>query len=376
MEINRLVFSVSECLALINQTLEYAYPSVTVEGEISSFKVNKGKFVFFDLKDSEALLSCFMMVYQLCMPLEDGMKVQVYAQPRLTAGGKFSLTVREITLVGEGTLKRSFELLKSKLDKEGLFAPERKRSLPFAPERIGLIASVESAGYSDFIKILNNRWPGTSVSVANVQVQGIAASQQIIRALNYFNQQAEPVEALVLIRGGGSNEDLSVFNEELLVREVAASRIPTVVGVGHEVDISLCDMAADVRAATPSNAAELLVPECDVILRQIAREQQVCTLRLTSRLETTKSGVDNQIQQCVDMLESSLANYRQHVSQYSTLLRQLDPKVVLKRGYALVRDNKNHLLRANAKDLKPGDMINVTLESATIEAEVKYVQAV
>src|ERR1700694_4400131 len=136
MTTDRPVFSVSECLSLINQTLEYAYPGVMVEGEISSFKVNKGKFVFFDLKDNEALLSCFMMVYQLRMPLEDGMKVQIYAQPRLTVGGKFSLTVREITLVGEGALKRSFELLKAKLDHEGLFASERKRSLPFAPERI------------------------------------------------------------------------------------------------------------------------------------------------------------------------------------------------------------------------------------------------
>src|SRR6185503_4885736 len=207
---DRQILQVSDLLALINQTLEYAYPSVIVQGEVSSCKVSKGKFVFFDLKDDEGAVGCFMMAYGLRQPLEDGMRVQVIAQPKLTAWGKFSLTVREVMPVGEGSIKRAFEMLRAKLDKEGLFDPARKRMLPRIPRRIGLIASVESAGYADFIKILNHRWGGVDVTVADVQVQGMGAAEQIIGALAHFNQQAEPPETLVLVRGGGSADDLAV----------------------------------------------------------------------------------------------------------------------------------------------------------------------
>ncbi|MFS8118065.1 MAG: exodeoxyribonuclease VII large subunit, partial [Microcoleus sp.] len=240
--------SVSESIALINQTLEYAYPTLIVEGEISSFKINRDKYVFFDLKDDEASIGCFMTVWQLRMPLEDGMKVQIVANPRLTNWGKFSLTVREVRPIGEGSLKRSFELLKVKLEKEGLFAPENKRSLPSLPHRIGLIASAESAGYVDFLTILGARWGGMEIEVANVQVQGVGAAEQVVRAIEHFNGSLDPPELLVIVRGGGSADDLAVFNDEPLVRAVAGSKIPTLTGIGHEVDTSLVDLAADVRA--------------------------------------------------------------------------------------------------------------------------------
>src|SRR6266496_3889415 len=145
-----LVLTVSDLIALVNQTLEYALPTAVVEGEVSSFKVSKGKFVFFDLKDEQGVVSCFMMVYQLRTALEDGMKVRVVAQPKLTAWGKFSLTVQGVAAVGQGSIKRSFELLRAKLEKEGLFDISRKRTLPEIPSRVGLVASVESAGYGDF----------------------------------------------------------------------------------------------------------------------------------------------------------------------------------------------------------------------------------
>src|SRR6266496_3827609 len=238
-----LILGVSDLVALVNQTLEYAYPSVIVEGEVASFKVSKGRYVFFDLKDETSVVSCFMTVYQLRTSLEDGMKIRVVAQLKLTPWGKFSLTVREVVPMGAGSIKRSFELLRAKLEKEGLFDAARKRDLPKLPARIGLIASVESAGYADFIKILNARWGGVDVAVADVLVQGTEASRQIIEAIQYFNEQAEPVEVVVVVRGGGSAEDLAVFNDEPLVRTVAASRIPTLVGVGHEIDTSLADLA-------------------------------------------------------------------------------------------------------------------------------------
>lgn len=142
-----------------------------------------------------------------------------------------------------------------------MFAPERKRSLPEIPAHIAVISSTQAAGYADFVKILNERWGGLKVDVAHVQVQGTVAPDQIIRAINYFGEEEVLPEVLVIIRGGGSADDLAAFNDEPLVRAIAGSRIPTIVGVGHEVDVTLADMVADVRAATPSNAAQIVVPD-------------------------------------------------------------------------------------------------------------------
>lgn len=367
-----LILGVSDLVALVNQTLEYAYPSVVVEGEVASFKVSKGKFVFFDIKDDESVVSCFMMVYQLRTALEDGMKIRVVAQPKLTAWGKFSLTVRQAAPVGEGSIKRSFELLRAKLEKEGLFDPARKRSLPLMPQRVGLIASVESAGYADFIKILNNRWGGVDVTVADVLVQGVDASGQIVDAIRHFNEQALPVDVLVIVRGGGSAEDLAVFNDEPLVRAVAASRIPTLVGVGHEVDTSLADLAADVRAATPSNAAQLLVPDREAIIRELQHKQQRMLTQLSAHRERLQRHTRLAIERLLGRLSSALDMQQRHVRYARQTLRQLDPKVVLRRGYALVRTEKG--LVKDATKLKPGDAIAIELSSSIINAGVQDVQ--
>src|SRR5690606_9628284 len=151
------------------------------------FKINQGKYVFFDVKDTGCSVSCFMMVYQLRIPIEGGMKIIVSAVPKLTAWGKFSLTVRAIRPSGEGSIKKSFELLRAKLDAEGLFAIERKRPLPAIPRHVAVISSTQAAGYADFIKIIEDRWGGVKIEVAHVQVQGADAPDQMIRALRYFN---------------------------------------------------------------------------------------------------------------------------------------------------------------------------------------------
>ncbi len=370
----QLALSVSDAIALINQTLEYAYPTVAVEGEVASFKVSKGKYVFFDLKDDAGVLGCFMMVYSLRTALEDGMRVRVVAQPRLTAWGKFSLTVRQVMPVGQGNIKRSFELLRVSLEKEGLFDSARKRPLPALPAQIGLIASVESAGYVDFLKILTNRWGGVAVQVADVQVQGVEASDQIIRALQYFNQHSSPVEVLVLVRGGGSAEDLAVFNDEPLVRAIAASRIPTLVGVGHEVDVSLADLAADVRAATPSNAAEILVPDRQALLSDLQHKTQ----RLVAKLEGRSTELQRQTaataEQLLGRMHHVLATQQRQVEFARQMLRQLNPKTVLGRGYALVRDEQGRVVKASAPGLKPGQTLTIELQHAIINAGVHHVE--
>lgn len=369
-----VTFTVSELIAVINQTLEYAYPSVVVEGEVASFKVSKDKYVFFDLKDDAGVVGCFMMIYQLRMPLEDGMRVRVVAQPRLTAWGKFSLTVRDVLPVGEGSIKRAFDLLKGKLEAEGLFDVARKRALPRIPARIGVVASVESAGYADFVKILNHRWSGLHVTVADVQVQGASASGQIIRAIDYFNQQSDLVEVLIVVRGGGSAEDLSVFNEEPLVRAIAGSRIPTLVGVGHEVDTSLCDLAADVRAATPSNAAQILVPDQQELLRDVVHSKRHLLRQIDSRLKDIQRGLGQAAKDMMSRLEHRLEESQQRLRSAERVLKQLGPTVVLRRGYALVRDGQGALVRGAADRLKPGDELTVTTSHAIIKAGVKDVR--
>jgi exodeoxyribonuclease VII large subunit len=232
----KLRFSVSDFIALTNQTLEYVYPSVEIEGEVASFKVNQGKYVFFDLKDAGGTVGCFMTVWQLRVPIEDGMKVIVTASPKLTQWGKFSLTVRAVRPSGAGAIKKSFELLKEKLTKEGLFAAERKRPLPELPQSIAVISSTQAAGYIDFMKILDDRWGGMQVDVAHVQVQGAGAAEQMVRALRYFNERETLPEVIVLVRGGGSADDLSAFNDEPLVRSISASRVPVITGIGHEIE--------------------------------------------------------------------------------------------------------------------------------------------
>ncbi len=357
------IFSVSDFIASFNQTLEYAYPSIVIEGEVASFKVNQGKWVFFDLKDDSSSIGCFMSLYNLRVPVEDGMKVTIRATAKLTPWGKFSLTVQAIRPSGEGSLKKSFELLKVKLDKEGLFALERKRVLPEVPKHIGVISSTQAAGYGDFVKILNERWGGVRVDVAHVQVQGAGAPEQIIRAITYFNEQEVLPEVLVIIRGGGSADDLATFNDEPLVREIAASRIPTLVGVGHEVDVTLADMVADKRAATPSNAAQIIVPDKrefvsdlrHLVSRVLSRMDAIVdttTHEVRDTLRTSWSLVDSR----VDLLLGQLVTTRQVLGAY-------DPRAVLERGYALVRG-----------DVVPGKEIIIERRAQIITAEVKDVK--
>ena len=325
----------TDFIALVNQTLEYAYSSVVIVGEVSEFKVNQGKWVFFNIKDEETSVPCFMTLWQLSVPLEDGMKVAVRGMPKLTKWGKFSFTVTKVAPVGEGSLKKAFEMLKKKLADEGLFDPARKRALPEDLNKIGVISSTDAAGYKDFVKIINARWGGLKVLTAHTQVQGIDAPEQMIRALKYFNERTD-VQAIVLIRGGGSKDDLSCFNDEALVRAVASSKIPVVCGIGHEIDESLCDLACDVRASTPSNAAELLT-----------RDRK--TEKLNEKMQLIRQRIDSAIR----ILESEIA-------QKKRMLDILNPEKVLKQGYAIL-----------GGELKVGNVVKITTFDKIVEAEVK-----
>lgn len=358
------ILSVSGFLAITNQVLDQAFPVVEIEGEVASFKVNQNKYVFFDLKDDESTVNCFMMVFALRMPIEDGMKVAIRAAPKVTKWGRFSLTVQAIRPLGEGSLKKSFELQKAKLAKEGLFAPERKRPLPVIPQSIGVISSTQAAGYADFLKILDDRWGGVAVDVAHVQVQGDVAADQIIRALNYFNQRSEPPEVIVVIRGGGSADDLAVFNDELLVRAIAASRVPVLTGIGHEIDESLVDLAADYAAATPSNAAQVIVPDRRDIAHNVTYRVSSAGSRLETVLDQVHQTTQRQLQRAVDAVCHRLEMTETRLTTLRSLLIAMNPRTVLARGYAIVRG-----------EVATGKQITVETAQQFITAEVTNVKS-
>ncbi len=364
MENNPLQLSVSEFVALTNQTLEYAYPTVSVIGEVTEFRISQGKWVSFKLKDADAVVNCFLGVHQLRMPIEDGMKLLVVANPRLSNKGYFNLNVRAIKPVGEGSIKKGFELLKAKLEAEGLFAPERKRRLPRVPQHVAVVTSTESAAYADFCKIINERWGGMSVEVAHTQVQGVPAPDQMIRAIRYFNSLEVLPEVLIIIRGGGSAEDLGTFNDEPLARAIAESRIPTLVGVGHEVDHSLADMVADVRAATPTNAAEILVPDKQEIIRSAHQQAKSLSYQLVQAIDEYSARTKEQLNAAFRRIQEKLDEHFERLAALRLATAQLNPENVLRRGYALLRG-----------DVKLGAVVEIETLNEIAKVEVKDVRA-
>lgn len=365
MENQRLSVSVSDFIALTNQTLEYAFPSIDIEGEVANFKVNQGKYVFFDLKDEGGTLNCFMSLFQMRQPIEDGMKLNITAAPKVTSWGRFSVTVRSYRLVGEGAIKKSFELLKEKLDKEGLFAEERKRPLSYMPRRVAVISSTQAAGYADFIKILGERWGGLQIDVGHVQVQGEGAADQIIRALDYFNEQEEIYDAIVLIRGGGSADDLATFNDELLVRAIAKSRTLVLTGIGHETDEHLADLVADRAAATPSNAAQLLTPDKRALIESTRRDVRDVLRHVQQHLDDMQEAARSTLEAVLEHFEDRLEEYDAECSTLQRLIRQYDPTSVLRRGYSIIKG-----------ELVVGKPIIIEQIDKRITAEVTNVEAI
>ena len=363
------ILGVSDFVAVLNQTLEFAYPNVIIVGELSSFRISKNKWLYFDLKDENASVKFFGLVYALPGPLEDGLMLQVRGAPRLHPQFGFSINVQSIQPVGEGSLKRAAALLEAKLRAEGLFDPARKRALPYPPSKIGLVASGESAAYADFIKIMNARWGGVEINLADVQVQGESAPDQIVAGIQYFNQSAQPPEVLVITRGGGSAEDLAAFNTEPVTRAVAASRIPTMVAIGHEVDISLAELAADQRASTPSNAAELLVPD------KLAEQKRLKNVRLQmgqylsglvadwqANLKTSTTELEHSISQYLQKFTDELGSKR-------NILAALNPEAILRRGYAIVR--KGGVLVRTTNQIKKSELIDIKLHDGNFNARVE-----
>lgn len=354
-------FRPTELIEVINQTLEYSFSSVLLVGEVSSFKINQDKWVFFDLKDEESSVPCFMSKFQLRVPLEDGMKIVVRGIPKITKWGKFSFTVQTVQPVGEGSIKKAFEMLKRKLTAEGLFDAERKRPIPEDITKLGVISSTKAAGYADFIKILNARWGGIKVQVAHTQVQGIDAPEQIMRALKYFNEHTD-VQAIVIIRGGGSADDLACFNDEALTRAVAASKIPVVTGIGHEVDESLVDLAADLKASTPSNAAELITKDKRNLESWVETKIDAAGRVIIDRANTELGRIDDGLAHLETFIKQKIEFIYDALLQRIKILESLNPEKILEHGYAILTGK-----------ISPGNVVKITTHDKEINAEIKEI---
>ncbi len=348
------IFSVADFMAVANQILDYSFPLVQVVGEVASFKVNQDKFIFFDLKDESGSLGCFMMKFKLRGEIVDGMKVVVTGRPNITKFSKFSLTLEQIQPFGEGGLKKQRDILYQKLEQEGLFNEARKRQLPELPERIGVISSMEAAGYKDFIKILNERWPGLVIVVKHTTVQGATAPDEIIKALAEFNQlpAGQRPELIAIVRGGGSKDDLACFDDEQLVRAIANSRLAVATGIGHEIDISLADLAADFRASTPSHLAQMLVPEQSVVLDTLEQCLTQITNQLTLKINHQWADLETLKLQLDQLVEDRFMDLYRRLTRAESLLAAFDPKQVLNKGYAIIRGQiaPNAELEVETKD--------------------------
>ena len=364
-----IVLSPSDFVALLNQTLEFAYPLVSIEGELSDFRVSKNRWVYFDLKDQGATVKFFGTIYMLPGPLEDGMMVRAIGSPRLHPRYGFSVNLQSLQPVGEGSLKKAADLLHAKLAAEGLFAPERKRLLPAIPQQIGLITAEKSAAAADFIKILNERWGGVEILLADSLVQGAQAPAQLVRALEHFNELADLPDILVITRGGGSLDDLAAFNDERVVRAVAASRIPTLVAVGHEVDVSLAELAADVRASTPSNAAQIAVPDRHAFLAALKIYRKALSQTIKDLFAVERDQIELQKDQLRRGINGLLENLNSQLAATAKLVVLFDPRAALKRGYAIVTKGATHI--SKTAQVKTGDRLGIQLSDGTISAKAE-----
>lgn len=346
--------------------------------------------------------------------LEDGMRVQVRGDVKVRKKGNFSMFMKEIELAGEGTLKKAYEKLKKKLKKEGLFKKERKRPIPQFPQNIGVITSSEARAYSDFLKVLRNRMGGINIYHIPVHVQGKNAIPEIVNAFSKFDQtyQDLDLDLIVLTRGGGSLEDLQAFNSEEVTRSVFSSEVPVVCGVGHEADVTLSGLTADLRASTPSNAAELIVRHKRQVLADIDgfvykmnsnlknilsdkyesinnfmnkgtrfisdKEKELSHLLLTfkHRINRYKKEVEDN-QEVVNRLENRIAsnievkinNVKEKIEHSEKLLISYSPESVLDRGYSIVK--KEDEVVKNVGQLQKSDQVEVKLSQGGFKGKVE-----
>lgn len=392
-------YSVSEITGRIRSLLEQdaALQNLWIAGEVSNFSRASSGHVYFTLKDAGAQLACVIWRAQaqaLTLLPRSGDQIVVHGRIGLyEAGGRYQLYVDFVQPAGQGSLYQEYERLKARLEAEGLFDAARKRPLPAYPRCIGVATSPTAAAFRDVLNVLRRRYPLARVLLAPTAVQGEAAPAQIVAALAALNACAD-VAVILLVRGGGSLEDLWAFNDERVARAVAASRIPVVSGVGHETDFSLADFAADLRAPTPSAAAELATPDRAELAARL--EQQTARLErsITAVLAERRRRLERTTRSLMHLSPTArLADARQRVDDLgaradrawlprrrllgqrlaglTARLGSLNPHAVLRRGYAIVRHGDTGRIVASVQQVSPGTSLRVEVQDGEIQAEVR-----
>jgi exodeoxyribonuclease VII large subunit len=394
------VYSIGAITAYIKQRLEVdlTLKDLWLEGEISNWRQAPSGHVYFTLKDPEASIRCVMWrstVPRLSyLPAGDGETVLAHGRVSVyELSGQYQFYVDDLEPVGLGALHAQFEQLKARLAEEGLFDEDRKRPVPAFPQRIGLVTSPIGAALRDILNVLRRRYPLAEVILAPTQVQGEEAPPQIVRALRALGV-VEGVAVIILARGGGSLEDLWAFNDERVARAVAASPIPVVCGVGHETDFTITDFVADLRAPTPSAAAELVAPDRDGLSRQlraleaqlaagtreaIARRRHRLTgeARAVQRL-SPQAQIDRRRQRVDDLSHTAqttiahrLTLMRERLNGLSLRLSALNPDATLARGYAVVRRSDDGRVVSQVRQVAPGARLSVRVSDGTFGSVVE-----
>ncbi|MDQ3159208.1 MAG: exodeoxyribonuclease VII large subunit [bacterium] len=369
---DEIVITVTEFVAVFNQSMSAAFPQVTIQGEVSNFRISKGRWVYMDLKDENAKISLFGSVYNLSTPLEDGMMIQIKGAPHLHPTFGFSVNFFSVLLSGKGTIKKAAKILEEKLKKEGLFDEQRKRLLPYPPQRIGLVTSGESAAYSDFVKVIKKRWKNVEIILVDVKVQGEEAANQVVDAIGKLNSLADPVDVIVITRGGGSSEDMQAFSTETVTRAVAGSRIPTLVAIGHERDFSLAELAADQRASTPSNAAELLVPDTGSEISKLKDTQNYLFTNLREKLQFNRGELSRGQKSLNTSIESLLEKRRLNLDIQSKILQANNVHHILNKGFSIVR--KNNRVVKSINSISKGDEVTINMKDGSVDSVVNRVK--
>jgi len=395
------VISVSELNEYIKMLFEYdeILRNIYIKGEISNFTNHyKTGHFYFSLKDAGGSVRAVMFrsnASKLKFMPENGMRVVVGGRVSVfPRDGQYQIYVDVMEPDGIGALYMAYEQLKAKLEKEGLFSEARKKPLPALPKRIGIITSPTGAAIRDMVHILGRRFPLAEIVLYPALVQGADAPASLIRGVRYFNVQKN-ADVLIIGRGGGSIEDLWAFNDENLVRAVAASEIPIVSAVGHETDFTLCDFAADLRAPTPSAAAELAVPDTDelrakllqsnerlsfAVSRHIVRAGEKLKRLSSSRvmqdpmnlLDDKKMALLMAERALQSRMEAALAAKRMRFQRDAAKLEALNPLSIVTRGYSAVFDEKNALIKS-VSQIKEGDHISFMLTDGTVRAQVREI---
>lgn len=390
----RKAYTVTQLNREIRSKLEEEYASVWLEGEISNFKRHTSGHLYLSLKDDKSQIGAVFFARD-CMSvrfqIKDGLKVLVYGRVSLyEARGQFQFYIQQMEPLGLGALQLAFNQLKEKLQKEGLFDVSRKRPIPVLPRRVGVVTSPTGAAIRDILNVVNRRFRGTEVLIYPVRVQGEGSAQEIARAVRELNA-LRSVDVMIVGRGGGSLEDLWAFNEEEVARAVFESDIPVISAVGHEVDWTICDAVADLRAPTPSAAAELVVRNREELVKHLAQmssrlaQGAAGLLRLQKknfaalrdsyalrqplrRLEQYCLTLDDRTRRIQAALRNVVNAKSKSLGQAAGTLEALSPLKVLSRGYALPR-SKGRVIK-KAAELRAGDILEVLFADGTAETQV------